>query len=224
VQVAASALAAVTAALVSSTFGVAGTLIGTAIASVFASVGSTLYWASLHRTNEQLRRVAVAARRTDWGGAFPTRPVRTAVAERPPPPEEPAVVTASRWSNLRRGLPTLRRRWLAVAGLTALVFVVALAVLTAIQASSNQRLTALPASTSHSKPAPTPSVTPRPSPSPSATPTPSPSESVTPSPTESASPTPSAPPSSAAGGTPSPSAAPSVGASPAPSPTAATVP
>ena len=83
-QVAASALAAVSAALISSTFGVAGTLIGTAIASVMASVGSTLYLASLRRTNDQLRRVAVAARRTDWSNALATRPSRPAPA--PPRP------------------------------------------------------------------------------------------------------------------------------------------
>ena len=57
-QVAASALAAVSAAVVSSTFGVAGTLIGAAIASVIASVGSTLYLASIRSTNERLRRLS----------------------------------------------------------------------------------------------------------------------------------------------------------------------
>ena len=116
-QVAASALAAVSAALISSTFGVAGTLIGTAIASVMASVGSTLYLASLHRTNDQLRRVAVAARRTDWSNALATRPSHQTPASEPPPvptelsgdQREPAGWRRLRWSNLRAGLPTVRR-------------------------------------------------------------------------------------------------------------------
>ena len=51
-----------------------------------------------------------------------------------------------RWSNLRAGLPAVRRRWVAVAGLCVVIFVVAIAALTAIQASTSQRLTAFPAS------------------------------------------------------------------------------
>ncbi len=105
-QVAASALAAVSAALISSTFGVAGTLIGTAIASVIASVGSTLYLASLRRTNDRLRRVAVVARRTDWSSALATRPSRQPAMPAPAPNPAPASASSRlRWSNLRAGLP-----------------------------------------------------------------------------------------------------------------------
>lgn len=56
-QVAASSAAAVSAAVLCSFFGVAGTVIGTAIASVLATVGSALYVHSLRRTKARLRRL-----------------------------------------------------------------------------------------------------------------------------------------------------------------------
>jgi hypothetical protein len=57
VQVAASALGAVSAAVVASFFGVAGTLIGAALASVITTVSAALYGASLRRTTERLQRL-----------------------------------------------------------------------------------------------------------------------------------------------------------------------
>jgi hypothetical protein len=73
-QVAASSAAAVTAAVICSFFGVAGTVIGTAVASVMATVGSALYSYSLRRTKAKLRRLHQA------GAASPplTEVVRTA--------------------------------------------------------------------------------------------------------------------------------------------------
>lgn len=56
-QVAASSAAAVTAAIVCSFFGVAGTTIGTAVASIMATVGSAIYVHSLRRTKARLRRL-----------------------------------------------------------------------------------------------------------------------------------------------------------------------
>ncbi|MDI2128701.1 hypothetical protein [Yinghuangia seranimata] len=54
-QVAASALAAVSSAFLLSTLGVAGTVIGAAIASVVATVGSAVYVHVFRRTGDQLR-------------------------------------------------------------------------------------------------------------------------------------------------------------------------
>jgi hypothetical protein len=73
-QIAASSLAAVSAAVVCSFFGVAGTVIGAAIASVLATVGSALYSYSLRRTKARLRRLHQA------GAAAPpvTEVMRTA--------------------------------------------------------------------------------------------------------------------------------------------------
>lgn len=60
-QVAASALAAVTAAFLGSTLGVTGTVVGAGLASVITSVGSELYLRSLHKTKEAARRTRKAA-------------------------------------------------------------------------------------------------------------------------------------------------------------------
>src|SRR3954471_1707265 len=57
VQVAASALAAVSAAVVASFFGVAGTMIGTGLASVISTGSAALYTASLRSTTERPRRL-----------------------------------------------------------------------------------------------------------------------------------------------------------------------
>jgi hypothetical protein len=59
-QVAASSAAAVSAAILCSFFGVAGTVIGTAIASMLATVGSALYVHSLRRTKARLHRLHLA--------------------------------------------------------------------------------------------------------------------------------------------------------------------
>src|SRR3954471_5581863 len=56
VQVAASALASVSAAVVASLFGVAGTVIGAGLVAVVSTTGSAIYSASMKRTSHQLRR------------------------------------------------------------------------------------------------------------------------------------------------------------------------
>ena len=55
-QVAAGALAAVSAAVIASFFGVAGTVIGAAVASVVSTVGAAVYTESMRRTHAGLRR------------------------------------------------------------------------------------------------------------------------------------------------------------------------
>jgi hypothetical protein len=57
VQVAASVMASVSAATVASFFGVAGTIIGAAVVSVFATVGSAAYGLGLRRTQARLQQV-----------------------------------------------------------------------------------------------------------------------------------------------------------------------
>jgi hypothetical protein len=56
-QVVAGALAAVTAALVGSTMGVAGTVVGAGLASVISTVGGAVYLKSIQRTKESVRTV-----------------------------------------------------------------------------------------------------------------------------------------------------------------------
>ena len=56
-QVLAGALAAVTAALIGSTMGVAGTVVGAGLASVISTVGGALYLRSIQRTRQGVRTV-----------------------------------------------------------------------------------------------------------------------------------------------------------------------
>ena len=56
VQVAASTLASLSAAVVASLFGVTGTIIGAGLVAVISTTGSAIYSASMKRTTNQLRR------------------------------------------------------------------------------------------------------------------------------------------------------------------------
>jgi len=56
-QVLAGALAAVTAALLGSTMGVAGTVVGAGLASIVSTVGGALYLRSIERTRDSVRTV-----------------------------------------------------------------------------------------------------------------------------------------------------------------------
>jgi len=75
-QVAASALAAASAAVAASTLGVAGTVIGAAVMSVVATVGSAVYGHSIARTQETLRRVRPAPESASTGSTAAPRRVR----------------------------------------------------------------------------------------------------------------------------------------------------
>src|SRR6476661_4931757 len=71
-QVVASAFAAVTATVGASFLGVAGTVIGAAVASVLTVVANAVYIASLHRTRDRLAGMVPAqtgSRAIPWPGA-----------------------------------------------------------------------------------------------------------------------------------------------------------
>src|ERR687893_1869943 len=72
-HVAATALAAVTAAVLGSELGAAGTLIGAAAASVITTVGTAVYKASLERSRERVRSLAHRTR------PLPTSPERSRI-------------------------------------------------------------------------------------------------------------------------------------------------
>ena len=206
VQVIGSALAAVSAAVVSSSFGVAGTVIGAALASVIATVGSAVYSASLRRTNDRLRELALTRRAAGGGSAAHPLPLPL------PLPKD----------SLARSLSVLRRRWKAIAGVTALVFALAIGAITVIEAATRQPVSSLVgggsstgtsvgsliggSSSTHQPPVRTPAVTLTPTPSPTSTPSPAPTQHTTPSPTRK----PTAPPTRSASpdaGSPSPTVA-----------------
>lgn len=182
-QIAASSLAAVSAAVICSFFGVAGTVIGTAIASVLATTGSALYSYSLRRTRARLRRLHQA------GAASPpfTEVLKTARLQ-----------GQRVWSQLPL-------RLLAIG--VAVVFVVSFGVVTVIELGAGEPLSSAVKGHSGSgtsffgghgskrTPKPKPTDTPTASPSPSATrtarPTATPSTSGTPTSSATMSPAPS---------------------------------
>ena len=112
VQLVASALAAVTAAIAGSFLGVNGTVIGAAVASVLSVAANALYAHSLQRTGDRVRAVVPAS--TRW------LPPRTEPSTPPAP--------APRAATPRRASPVL------VAGMAAVgVFAAALAFLTGLE-------------------------------------------------------------------------------------------
>ena len=138
-QVIASALAAITAAFLGSTLGVAGTVIGAGIASLVSTVGSAIYQHSLDRTGSTLRS-KVGALRADSpsaasvpgasggtlagftgvlepgfaGDESPTRQLRPASVS---PPDK-----RWRWP-----------RWQVLTGVTVVAFVLGMGVVTAVE-------------------------------------------------------------------------------------------
>lgn len=113
-QILAGALASVSAAVVASVFGVAGTLIGAALTSVVATVGGAVYAHSIERAHER-----VGWRRDPRTGAVVAEAV-------PPAPRAPA--------GVGRGgrAPWGAIRWLGAT--SALVFLLAMGALTAVEA------------------------------------------------------------------------------------------
>jgi hypothetical protein len=214
-QVAASALASISAAVLCSFFGVAGTVIGTAITSLVATVGSALYSYSLGRTKERLRRLHRA------GAASP--PVAEVL--RTMRQQGRRLLTAVPWAPIGIG---------AMA-----VFVFTIGVVTVIEASAGETLSALlgvgntgarrttigsivgAGPHRHHKATPSPTPTPTVTTTPTATVSPSPT--ATPSPTST--PTPSKSPPNLLGGlfpsrspTTAPTTAPTTQPTPTPTP------
>lgn len=189
-HVAASAFAAISAAVVCSFFGVAGTILGTAITSLIVTTGSSLYSYSFRRTQARLRRLHQA------GAASP-----------------PVTEVLKEVRRQGRGL-FARVPWGLVLIGSLTVFVFSIGVVTAIEEEQGETLSALfgvshasnskcsvcaAVGTKHRAPKATHSPTPKPTktPSPTATPTatPTPSPSATPSATATTSPSPTGSPS-----------------------------
>lgn len=135
-QVAGSLLASVSAAIVASYFGVAGTIIGTALISVIATVGSALYATGIRRTRSQLQQLRSTASRTEaqeaatrlQEAASPTnallQPVGVPSPDPAPLPPEDTVGVRTGWQRVLR--------WPVIAGVVA-IFVVAMGVVTAVE-------------------------------------------------------------------------------------------
>ena len=135
-QVAAGALAAVSSAVVASFFGLAGTLIGAALASVISTVSAALYSNSLQKTNEKLRRAR---------GQLTGR--QDAVADAEPAPAVPAApatkVLPAHLDPRRVPDRRPRPRWTRVAVYAAAVFALAMGIVTGIELIGQRPVSAL---------------------------------------------------------------------------------
>lgn len=250
IKVVAGALAAISSAVLLSTLGAAGTVIGAALGSVIVSVSSSLYSQGLARSKQQLAEAQEAAlRRVGLAQAEVRRARRRADGEELPAAEahleyadrqladarvelaaaEPAAPRVG-WRDRFAALP-----WKRIALLTVAFFVAAVVVITVFELIAGRPVSSLTggSSTEHGtsishlgggSAAPRKSPSPKPSETPTPTVTPSSTPTVAPSPsvsvTPSASPTPSVVPSS------SPTSAPteSPTESPSASPSAALLP
>lgn len=130
-QVVGSALAAATSAVVASFFGVAGTVIGAALASVVTTVSATLYSNSLRKTNDRLR---------DLSGRF--------AAQRPgvPAPRtraEPATRDLPASLSPRRAPARSRKFYVRLAAGAAAVFVAAMVIVTGIELIGQRPVSAM---------------------------------------------------------------------------------
>lgn len=215
-QLVASGLAAMSATVAASFFGVAGTVIGAALGSVLTVIGNAVYGYSLRRTQRRVRRtldVAVAHR-------FSADPARVIAHS-----TEASIGQRAAETN---GAPGLLRHPKRLALAAAGLFAAVLAVTTAFEFASGQPLSSTVSgkhgsgvsigggTAKKASPTPTQSRTPT-SPSGSASDIPaSPTVTVTVTPSDSASPgESSAPHSSSASSTPSPDSTPTGSATPA---------
>ncbi|WIX81441.1 hypothetical protein QRX50_12105 [Amycolatopsis carbonis] len=140
-QIVATALAAVTAALLGSTLGVAGTVVGAGLASVITTVGAELYLRSLQRTREaalKARAVLVTAgqRRGSRPGLPPVDdPAQMPTVLMPLDPSEMPTVRISKLTGREQPEPEesfadkLRKlRWPLIIGTSVVATVIAIAV------------------------------------------------------------------------------------------------
>lgn len=137
-QVAASVLASVSAAVVASFFGVAGTIIGAGVVSVVATIGSAAYSLGIRRTKHRLHKLQtlrttrpLPSVRTEDGAPRPAVPRAT----------EPEPVGTAETGDGDAGWRgwLAERRWGVAAGV-ALVFVISLASVTLLELVGDRTL------------------------------------------------------------------------------------
>ncbi|WP_371499660.1 hypothetical protein OG871_25590 [Kitasatospora sp. NBC_00374] len=130
-QVAASALATVAGAVLASELGVYGTIIGAAVVSVGATVGSAFFQHLFRRTGEQLR------------GAVDRGPGATVNGLRQVPAPDAVPVATGEWNEPR--LVRARRRWTwrTYAAVSALVFGLAMVPILAVEVVAGEPVSSL---------------------------------------------------------------------------------
>jgi hypothetical protein len=134
--VVAGALASLSAAVVASYFGVAGTLIGTAVVSIVSSLAAAFYAGLLGATRGLVQRGTTVLHAPTDGRALPGDPASAgnpvASPPRPGSPGERRAGGARAWSPLRR--------WLSIGGLAVVIFAIAIGALTGVEAAIKEPL------------------------------------------------------------------------------------
>jgi hypothetical protein len=172
----AGTLAAVSAAAIGSFLGVAGTLVGAAVASVVASLGTEIYQRSLTRGTEKLQTLAPAFIKAP--AAVGTPEVAAASEE-----DDPSHTVADA-EVVEKRKPHLR--WKPIVIGAAAVFIIAMGAVFAVEAFAGRSLSSITTGTDSGRStigvpvgntgsSPSPSVTPTPSQEPSGTPSTTPS-------------------------------------------------
>lgn len=150
-QVAAGALAAVTAAILGSNLGVAGTISGAAAASVITSVSSSLYQRWLERGGQKVRTAIPTLTKplSQPGDGAPTRPFGAPLPpagpqQRMTDPDPGATQLTSVAGEPEGPVPPSRKhgrvRWLAAGLGAAAVFAIAMFLVTGFEAIAGQPL------------------------------------------------------------------------------------
>ena len=176
-KLAAGSLAAVSAAVIGSYLGVAGTLIGAAVASVVGSLGTEIYQRSINRGAQKLQTLAPAFVKAP--AAVGTPEVAAATVE-----DEPAHTVATDEVVEKRSGPKIR--WKPVVVGAVAVFIIAMGAIFAVEAFAGKSLDSIttgtdsgrstigvPVGNNDSTPSPavTPSQAPSEAPAPAGTPT-----------------------------------------------------
>ncbi|MCM2422099.1 hypothetical protein [Streptomyces sp. RKAG293] len=215
-QVAGSALAAVTAALLASQLGVYGTIIGAGVVSIVATAGGTVFQHFFRRTGEQIRTVSTRHLPVSVPGTEPEAGAgSTRLLEELPPPGEDERPDGEYGEATVHG--TTKRGWHKSAIGAVVVFVLAMGTVTSIELATGSEPSVKAVfdggGTHHRPPADRPSA-PASDPAGTSGDTPSPGSSTTPSESSSPSPTPSGSGSGSGSPTPDPSGSPSSSGSP----------
>lgn len=124
-----SALGAVSAAVLLSTLGVVGTLLGAALGSLVITVGGALYTHSMNVTKDKASAAAAAARR---GKPRSPESVRSSTSGRAQEPPAPPLAEEPRGQVLR-GLP-----WKRIIALAAALFAVTMAIIVAFELTTGR--------------------------------------------------------------------------------------
>lgn len=180
-KLAAGSLAAVSAAVIGSYLGVAGTLIGAAVASVVGSLGTEIYQRSINRGAQKLQTLAPAFVKAP--AAVGTPSVAAATEE-----DDPAHTVAPDEVTEKRAeeQPKARLRWKPILVGAVAVFIIAMGAIFAVEAFAGKSLDSIttgtdsgrstigvPVGNNDSTPSPavTPSQAPSEAPAPAGTPT-----------------------------------------------------